>query len=85
MPESEPERVTIAGREFERGAIYAPRCRAHVAHCRRLIAFEPAEGWRGGKVTVQVIGRARLNGYEAVSGSWWARWAGNCLEYVSIR
>jgi hypothetical protein len=44
---------------------------------RRLVAFEPAAGWNGGKVTVEVVGRvARAGRPEPASGLWWSRWAG---------
>ena len=44
---------------------------------RKLLAFEPAAGWNGGKVTVEVVGRvARAGRPELASGLWWSRWAG---------
>ena len=70
-------RVTIAGREFELGAVYAPRKPRPGLRDRKLLAFEPAAGWNGGKVTVEVVGRAvRAGRPEPVSGLWWSRWAG---------
>ena len=72
-----PGRVSIGGREFELGAVYAPRKPRPGLHDRKLLAFEPAAGWNGGKVTVEVVGRAvRAGRPEPVSGLWWARWAG---------
>src|SRR5690348_1435233 len=71
------ERVTIVGREFELGALYAPRA-AKGRQLRRLVAYAPAEGWRGGRVETLVIGRTsrRSGACDVVSGAWWARWAG---------
>ena len=39
MPRNRPERVSIEGREFEPGAVYAPRNGR--GNCRQLLAFEP--------------------------------------------
>ena len=73
--------VTIAGREFELGAVYAPRRPRPGLHDRKLLAFEPAAGWNGGKVTVEIVGRAARAGRpEPLSGSWWSRWAGECIS-----
>ena len=71
------ELVAIGGREFELGAVYAPGDRRG-RQLRRLVAYAPAEGWRGGRVETLIIGRAtrRASACDAVSGAWWARWAG---------
>ena len=71
------ELVAIGGREFELGAVYAPGDRRG-RQLRRLVAYAPAEGWRGGRVETLVIGRtARRPPFcDVVSGAWWARWAG---------
>jgi hypothetical protein len=71
------ECVTIAGREFEFGAVYVPR-KGSASRQRKLVAFDPAADWRGGKVVTQIISHTALRpAYsDAVSGSWWARWAG---------
>ena len=85
-PVEEPQRqeachggrlVVIGGREFELGAVYASRDRGG-ARLRRLVAYAPAEGWRGGRVETLIIGRtARCPPFcDVVSGAWWARWAG---------
>ena len=80
MPESEPARVIIGGRAFELGAVYAPRKPRPGLHNRRLLAFAPVAGWNGGKVTVEVVGRAvRAGRPEPASGLWWSRWAGERL------
>ena len=69
--------VTIAERAFELGAVYAPRRPRPGLHARKLLAFEPVAGWNGGKVTVEVVGRAARAGRpEPLSGLWWSRWAG---------
>ena len=77
VPGSDPRRVSIGDREFELGAVYAPRKPRPGLHDRKLLAFEPVAGWNGGKVTVEVIGRAvRAGRPEPASGLWWSRWAG---------
>jgi len=48
--------VVIGGREFELGAVYAPGDRRG-RQLRRLVAYAPAEGWRGGRVETLIIGR----------------------------
>ncbi len=84
MPESEPERVIVGGRTFEFGAVYAPRRLRPDMRLRRLVAFEPAAGWNGGKVTVEVVGRpVRAGQPEPMSGLWWSRWAGERVAEVS--
>ena len=71
------ELVAIDGREFELGAVYAPRNRGGW-RLRRLVAYAPAEGWRGGRVETLIISRtARREPFrDVVSGAWWAHWAG---------
>ena len=84
VPESEPERVIIGGRAFELGAVYAPRRPRPGLRDRKLLAFEPAAGWNGGKVTVEVVGRpVRAGQPEPMSGLWWSRWAGEPVAEVS--
>jgi hypothetical protein len=68
--------VAIGGREFELGAVYAPRNRGG-SRLRRLVAYAPVEGWRGGRAETLIIGRtARQPFCDVVSGAWWAYWAG---------
>src|SRR3954451_10311148 len=71
------ELVAIGGREVELGAVYTPRG-PRGRQLRRLVAYAPAEGWRGGRVETLVIGRtARRPPFcDVVSGAWWSRWAG---------
>jgi hypothetical protein len=84
VPEGEPGRVIIGGRAFELGAVYAPRRPRPDMRLRRLVAFEPAAGWNGGKVTVEVVGRpVRAGQPEPMSGLWWSRWAGERVAEVS--
>ena len=77
------ELVAIGGREFELGAVYAPGD-PRGRQLRRLVAYAPAEGWRGGRVETLIIGRttSRPPFCDVVSGAWWARWAG---ERVAVR
>jgi len=79
------ELVAIGGREFELGAVYAPGDRGG-SRLRRLVAYAPAEGWRGGRVETLIIGRtARRPPFcDVVSGAWWARWAGERVAGPSL-
>ena len=79
------ELVAIGGREFELGAVYAPGDRRG-RQLRRLVAYAPAEGWRGGRVETLIIGRAtrRQPFCDVVSGAWWARWAGERVAGPSL-
>jgi len=79
------ELVAIGGREFELGAVYAPGDRRG-RQLRRLVAYAPAEGWRGGRVETLIIGRtARRPPFcDVVSGAWWARWAGERVAGPSL-
>ena len=74
MPRNRPERVSIEGREFERGAVYAPRNGR--GNCRRLLAYEPDGEWPGGKVVTWIVSRSSRRPRDPVCGTWWARWAG---------
>ena len=71
------ELVAIGGREFELGAVYAPRNRGGL-RLRQLVAYAPAEGWRGGRVETRIISRtARRPPFcDVVCGAGWAYWAG---------
>src|SRR3954452_8926754 len=68
------ELVAIGGREFELGAVYAPGG-PRGRQLRRLVAYAPAEGWRGGRVETLVIGRTarRPPACGVVSGAWGGR------------
>ena len=78
------ELVAIGGREFELGAVYAPGG-PRGRQLRRLVAYAPVEGWRGGRVETLVIGRTtrRPSACDVVSGAWWARWAGERVAGAS--
>ena len=81
MPRNRPERVTIAGRMFELGAVYAPR--NGMGCCRRLLAYQPDGEWPGGRVVTWLISRSsRCRNPDPVCGAWWARWAGGRVVEV---
>ena len=76
--------VTIAGRAFRLGTIYAsalpPAKRADPPRVpRRLVSFDPVFDWPGGQVVAELLG-ARVPGRKPrrlrLSGEAWARWAG---------
>jgi hypothetical protein len=73
VPRNRPERVSIEGREFEPGAVYAPG-NGH-GRPRMLLAYEPDAEWLGGRVETWLIGRAGGR-RDPVCGTWWSRWAG---------
>jgi len=76
--------IAIGGREFELGAVYAPRG-PRGRQLRRLVAYAPVEGWRGGRAETLIIGRtARQPFCDVVSGAWWARWAGERVAGPSL-
>jgi hypothetical protein len=75
VPGNGLERVSIGGLEYGLGVTYAPRRHQPDTRPRKLVAFEPAEGWNGGKVTVEVVGRTRAH-RDTVCGFWWSCWAG---------
>ena len=69
--------VTIAGRAFRLGTVYAPRRGAYGHVRRRLLGYVAASPLPGGKVTVAVLpsGKERV-----VAGTEWAAWAGEPVE-----
>jgi hypothetical protein len=80
--------VTIAGRAFELGAVYAsalpPAKAADPPRVpRRLLAFDPAFGWPGGLVVAELL-QAPVPGRNPrrlrISGAAWVRWAGEEVE-----
>ena len=81
MPRNRPERVSIEGREFGLGAVYAPR--NGMGNCRQLLAYEPDGEWPGGKVVTRIISRSSRRHRDPVCGTWWARWAGERVAEVS--
>ena len=67
------DEVTIAGRAFTLGAVYAPRPGAHGRNPRRLLRYSPADQLPGGRVTVAVA----PSGFRLImAGEEWAAWAG---------
>ena len=69
--------VTIAGRAFTLGAVYAPRPRVGGRGLRRLLRYTPDSPLPGGKVTVALV----PSGNERVmTGEDWAAWAGEPVE-----
>src|SRR3954447_25112079 len=77
------DEVTIGGRVFTVGAVYAP-----VAHTRypydqrgllplRLVGHDPAYPWPEGRVLTELVGvRGLRTQTRRLSGRAWARWAG---------
>ena len=69
------EEVTIVGRRFTLGAVYAPRPGSYgrKAKPRRLLRYTPDSLLPGGRVTVELL----PSGNERVmTGEDWAAWAG---------
>jgi hypothetical protein len=71
--------VTIAGRAFTLGAVYAPRRGGHHAAARRLMNYSTDSPMPGGRVTVAVLPSGRR---EIMAGKAWAAWAGEPVENV---
>jgi hypothetical protein len=69
--------VTIAGRAFTLGVVYAPQRGAYGYARRRLLGYVADSPLPGGKVTVAVLpsGKERV-----VAGEVWAAWAGEPVE-----
>ena len=83
--------VTIAGRVFRLGAVYAP-----APHVRpysydqgrllplRLVGYDPAYPWPDGRVEAELV-PSRAGGPNRAARRWmsgeaWARWAGEEVE-----
>jgi len=69
--------VTIAGRTFTLGAVYAPRRGPYARRPRRLLAYTDDSLLPGGRVTVAILpsGEERT-----VTGKDWAAWAGDPVD-----
>ena len=66
--------VTIAGRTFTFGTVYAPRSgRGHDRRPRRLLGYGTDSPLSGGKVTVEMV---PSGGQRVMAGAAWAAWAG---------
>jgi hypothetical protein len=69
--------VTIAGRVFRLGGVYAPRSSGYFRKPRRLLDFDPDGPLPGGRVTVEIV-TAGIP--QAMAGTEWAAWAGEEVE-----
>ena len=80
--------VTIAGRAFRLGAVYAPA--PHVRSYEpgrllplRLVGYDPAYPWPAGRVEAELVGvRGPRPKTRRLSGQVWVRWAGKAVEEV---
>jgi hypothetical protein len=71
------EEVTIAGRVFTLGAVYAPQPGAGPGHPfkpRRLLGYTADSLLPGGRVTVVLVPSGRR---QIMAGTAWAAWAGD--------
>jgi hypothetical protein len=69
--------VTIAGRTFTLGAVYAPRAGDHRLKPRRLLHYTADSLLAGGRVHVALV----PSGHEHVmAGTEWVAWAGEPVE-----
>jgi hypothetical protein len=79
VPQAADAEVTIAGRVFRLGAIYAGRRdgRGRPFKPRRLLRYDPDSPLPGGWVTLELVpsGRRRV-----MAGVAWAAWAGEPVE-----
>jgi hypothetical protein len=65
--------VTIGGRVFRLGTVYARRPRMYGHRPRRLLRYDPDSPLPGGKVEIAVV---PSGGERVVAGAVWAAWAG---------
>ena len=65
--------VTIAGRVFRLGAVYAPRSSGYFRRPRRLLDLDPDSPLPGGRVTVETVPAGIPH---VMAGTEWAAWAG---------
>jgi hypothetical protein len=71
--------VTIAGRVFRLGTVYAPRRGSYARRPRRLLGYSADSVLPGGRVTVAIL----PSGDErTMTGKDWAAWAGEPVEEV---
>jgi hypothetical protein len=81
---STADEVTIAGRRFTLGAVYAaaPHVRPYESgrlRPLRLVGHDPAYPWPGGRVEAELVpttARSSRTVRRKLSGRAWARWAG---------
>ena len=72
-PAAASSEVTIVGRRFTLGAVYAPLSRVYGHRRRRLVGHDPDSPLPGGRVEVVVVASGRL---QVMAGVVWAAWAG---------
>ena len=86
---SEDEEVTIAGRVFRLGMVYAPAPGVRFPSERRrllpllLVSYDPVYPWPGGRVEAELVPVAAGNGRirkRPLSGRAWVAWAGEPVE-----
>ena len=77
------DEVTIAGRVFTLGVVYAPAPRVRPYEVARLlplrlVGHDPAYPWPGGRVVAEYVPSAdsRRRQRRRLSGRAWAAWAG---------
>ena len=72
--------VTIGGRSFTLGVVYAPRLgRGHDRRPRRLLSYSPGGPLSGGRVRVEMV---PAGGQRIMAGTAWAAWAGAPVEDI---
>ena len=71
--------VTIAGRVFRLGGVYAPRSNRYFRKPRRLLDLDPDSPLPGGRVTVETVPSGIPH---VMAGAEWASWAGEPVEDV---
>ena len=76
-PAAAPSEVTIVGRRFTLGTVYAPLSRVYGHRRRRLVGHDPDSPLPGGRVEVVVVASGRL---QVLAGVVWAAWAGAPVE-----
>jgi hypothetical protein len=67
------DEVTIAGRAFRLGTVYAPRRGEHAHRPRRLLGHSADSPLPGGRVMVELAHSGRR---QIMAGTVWAAWAG---------
>jgi hypothetical protein len=85
---SEDSEVTIAGRVFGLGVVYAPTAGVRFPSEQRrllplrLVSYDPAYPWPGGRVEAEYVPSAdsRRRQRRRLSGRAWAAWAGEPVE-----
>jgi hypothetical protein len=77
-PGTPPGEVTIGGRAFTLGVVYAPRLRrGYDRRPRRLLSYSTDGPLSGGRVMVEMV---PAGGQRIMAGTRWAAWAGAPVE-----